>query len=1557
MSSRVTGVVLIYALFAAGWILFSDSLVALLLTDPEYVLIASTLKGWAFVGVTSLLLWGLLRRFPGHTAQAEVEAGSLRTVLPPFAFLALGVVALGAAGVVMTVHEHSALEGRRLEAVADLKVGQITRWLDERRADALAAVAQANILLPRETELRSQDLAAQAKVTAFLEGVRRPYRYQRVALLDMDGRVVLSSDGDFEPAAPLRDAVRLSLREGRPIETPFYRAGDQKDAVTSLDFVAPLRSEAGTAPMAIVLQADPESELFKYVQDWPAPSRTAETLLLRRDGADLQSITPLRHGTGAALGDRIALSRTDMLGVIVAENPARRGVAITARDYRGEAVLGVGRDVPGSEWLLVVKVDEAELYDESRSQVLWISAAAAFALFSTVGVGVWLSQRRALLLSLQREEAQGRQLRELQLLDAIAEGSRDLMYAKGLDGRYTFLNRAYCQLHGLASADMLGKTDEALFPPAKAERARQAELQAVAAGVEFTREEVLDTPGGARVMLTTRGPLFGIDGRPAGVFGIARDITALRQDQEALRAREEIYSAIVNQAVDGMVLLDLQTLRFTEFNDAACAGLGYSRDEFARLTLRDIKPPDLIDETEARIEALRRGEQLPPFASRHRCADGSVRDVELSYRALDIRGRRYLAGVWRDTTATRATDEQLRKLSQALAQSRVSVIITNTDGIVEYVNQAFADSSGYSIAESLGQRAGFLRSGQTPRETYVSLWSALRAGQAWEGEFYNLRRDGRVVVEFARISPVIQADGRTTHYLSVQEDITERKRAEAELARYRDQLEERVAERTRQLEAANRVLSERSVELEAAREASDMANRAKSVFLANMSHEIRTPMNAIIGLTHLLRRSVSGDEAQGRLVKVGDAAEHLLTIINDILDISKIEAGRLTLDETDFRLEDVVRKACALIADKAGQKGLEVVVDVADVPDMLRGDSTRLSQMLLNYLGNAVKFTEKGMVLLRARIDAEDETTLQLRFEIVDTGIGIEPEALARLFRPFEQADASTTRRFGGTGLGLAITAHLARLMGGEAGADSILGQGSRFWFTVRLARNTAAARAAYLLPSLRVLVVDDLWASRDALGAILRALGARVALCASQAEALALLKAADAGSEPFELVLLDAGINGLDDAFVDCQAVLHGLTHVPRCILLPVGDDSRARERAWARGVAGVLPKPVTLSSLHGSILSVLRRGAGPDTTPVARLPDDEATLVRIHHGERVLLVEDSPINQEVAVSLLESAGLRVDLAGNGAEAVEKACATDYDLILMDMQMPVMDGLEATQAIRRSGRTQVPIVAMTANAFGEDRQRCLDAGMNDHLPKPVDPAMLYSKLLQWLPEGQAVADAPAAPAAGTDIRSLLDQVPGLDAAYGLKNLRGRVPNYLRLLRKYADGHADDGGRIRAGLAAGNMDEVRRLAHSLKGVAGMIGATGAQGLAAELEAAIREALDAATIEARLAAVEEAQAATVAAIYRLPDADAVAAAQDAAASAAAPDEAAQAAAAEETLRRIEALLGEGNVLVMKQAREAAPLIRSALGDAAAGFEQALAAYDFPAALACLRSRKP
>jgi CheY-like chemotaxis protein len=346
------------------------------------------------------------------------------------------------------------------------------------------------------------------------------------------------------------------------------------------------------------------------------------------------------------------------------------------------------------------------------------------------------------------------------------------------------------------------------------------------------------------------------------------------------------------------------------------------------------------------------------------------------------------------------------------------------------------------------------------------------------------------------------------------------------------------------------------------------------------------------------------------------------------------------------------------------------------------------------------------------------------------------------------------------------------------------------------------------------------------------------------------------------------------------------------------------------------------------------------------------------------VLLVEDSPINQEVALSLLEGVGLQVEVAGNGVEAVERVLRGAYDLVLMDMQMPVMDGVEATRAIRRAGQRSVPIVAMTANAFGEDRQRCLDAGMNDHLSKPVDPAALYAKLIQWLPRPQPVAAPrpapqvaapeagaaveaapPAAPVPAADIRSRLAQVPGLDAAYGLKNLRGRIPNYLRLLHKFAAGHADDPARLRAALAGGDQVELRRLAHSFKGVAGMIGATGVQQLAAELEAAIREGLDRATVTARLDAVAAAQAALVAAIAALP--------ADAPADAVAADPAAVA----QAVARIDALLADGNVAVQRIARDAAGLLAARLGPDLERFMGAVEQYDFAAARAILAAHTP
>ena len=1557
MNLRIARVVLVYAVFASGWILFSDSLVSVWLSDPDSIAAASTLKGWVFVAVTSLLLWALLhRQMPGGMSAPSARRGAgVRALVLPFMLFALGVVALAYGSAVFTLRERNTQEFRRLEAIADLKSGQLSQWLDERRADARAVAGNSGLSALHEKWRREHDEEARAGVLAALDSVRSAYHYGRVALVDGEGQQLLTTGESFVPGPILMDAVRRALREGQAVETGFYRdvAGRLNDPV-HLDFVVPMATRPGVPPLALVLQANPALFLFDYLNTWPVPSRTAETLLFRRDGGDLLFISPLRHRPGPPLSERIPFSRRDAFSVMLAENPERAGRAFEALDYRGMPIVGVGRQIPGTDWLMVVKIDQDEIREASRGLIWWIILASGFALFAFCVAGVLIMMRRELAQAHRREEVQGRQLRELQLLDAIAEGSTDAIFVKDVDGRYLFVSREVSRLSGIGVEDLIGRDDAHLLTPDEAAYARQTDQAVMAANAVMTYEEVLNTPGGRCTFSVTKGPLHGPDGKVAGVFGIARDVTALRRDEEALREREEIYSAIVNQATDGIVLLDMQSRRFTEFNDAACHSLGYSREEFARLTVQDIQGGLSPEELEALLRSIETRGETRNFDSIHRRADGSLRQVELSYRAIEIRGRSYLAGIWRDIDEKRRAAEQLLKLSLAVEQSPVGVVITNTEGTIEYVNRAFVERSGYPVEEVVGNRAGFLKSGQTPAATYQALWAALKAGEAWEGEFINRRRDGRLMVEFSRICPIVQPDGRVSHYLSVQEDITERKQVDAELARYRDQLEQRVAERTGQLEQANLVLSQRSAELEIAKEQSDAANRAKSAFLANMSHEIRTPMNAIIGMIHLLRRSVADEEAQGRLQKASDAAGHLLTIINDILDLSKIEAGKLTLDEVNFRLEDVVRKACALVADRACQKGLEVVVDVDDVPDRLCGDATRLGQMLVNYLGNAVKFTDAGVILLRARTEDENADSIMLRFEVIDTGIGIDEDTRARLFVPFEQADSSTTRRFGGTGLGLAITSHLARLMGGQAGVESELGRGSNFWLTVRLARG---ARGAWRTQPLPALLVDDVPAARQAVGAMLTTLGVRVVSCDSGPAALVAVKRAEQNGDPFDFVLLDAGMAVMDGVQTAERLGQLDLMAPPRWILLTSGDDLRQQERAHQSGAAGVLAKPVILSSLGAAIKACLNHAEVPAPSAILELPG-EAVLARERRGARILLVEDSPVNQEVALSLLEGVGLRVDLAENGEKAVEALGTpgpggeSPYSLILMDMQMPVMDGLEATREIRRRGHARVSIIAMTANAFGEDRQRCLEAGMNDHLPKPVDPAMLYSKMLQWLPQAASPAVAEPAPpaeavqAAAPDIRTQLDQIPGLDVAYGLKNLRGRIPNYLRLLRKYAEGHAGDADRIRAELAARNMPELRRLAHSLKGVSGMIGAVGVQGAAAELEAAIREELGAATIDTRLEAVAGALAATVSAILQLPE-EALPVEDPA------PDMQRVA----ELLGRLETMLAEGDVAVMRVARESGGLLRAGLGANAVRFEQALDDYDFSNALALLRTHKP
>ncbi|WP_298236030.1 response regulator [uncultured Azohydromonas sp.] len=609
---------------------------------------------------------------------------------------------------------------------------------------------------------------------------------------------------------------------------------------------------------------------------------------------------------------------------------------------------------------------------------------------------------------------------------------------------------------------------------------------------------------------------------------------------------------------------------------------------------------------------------------------------------------------------------------------------------------------------------------------------AVRTGTGFDLELPVPCGDGQALWLHVRSSVLLDMAGRVLALRGTMQDITERKRSEAQLHQYREHLEELVEQRT--------------AELVQARDAAEDATRAKSAFLANMSHEIRTPMNAIIGFTHLLLRDAGNEEQRHRLQQVERAAQHLLRVLNDILDLSKVEAGKMTLEEVEFELDAVLSRVFDLVREPALAKELELVLDSDHLPQRLRGDPTRLSQALLNLLSNAVKFTAQGWVRLRAERLQEEDAQVLVRFEVSDTGEGIAPDRLGALFTAFEQADASISRRHGGTGLGLALTRHVVRLMGGEVGVQSRQGQGSTFWFTVRMGRAAQQPQAAtpVRLQGLRALVVDDLPEARSALVERLWSLGMKAVAADSGLAALRVAQDARDGGECFDLLLIDWRMPGMDGiaTLSRLRQARHG--PAPPSILVTASDAPRLQEQARAAGFHAVLIKPVTASALHDTLVRLLQPARPVHTGLPAQGGQALQALRQRHAGARVLLAEDNFVNQELSATLLRAAGLQVDVAADGELAVELALVHCFDLILMDMQMPRMDGLAAARAIRQQRGPGVPIIAMTANAFAEDRAACLAAGMNDFLTKPVVPETLYETLWRWLSGPEASANAGA---------------------------------------------------------------------------------------------------------------------------------------------------------------------------------------------------------------------
>jgi signal transduction histidine kinase/DNA-binding response OmpR family regulator/HPt (histidine-containing phosphotransfer) domain-containing protein len=685
---------------------------------------------------------------------------------------------------------------------------------------------------------------------------------------------------------------------------------------------------------------------------------------------------------------------------------------------------------------------------------------------------------------------------------------------------------------------------------------------------------------------------------------------------------------------------------------------------------------------------------------------------------------------------------------------------------------------------------------------------------------YKRPSDGRIVWLHASGTLVRGDDGKPLFMYGVYQDITAFKQLEAEMV--------------------------------GAKEAAEGATEMKSMFLANMSHEIRTPMNAIIGLSHLALKTPLNPKQRDYISKVHNAGTSLLSIINDILDFSKIEAGKLDMETIDFRIDEVLSSVTTLTAQKAHEKGLEFLADVSSsIPEYLRGDPLRLGQILTNLVNNAVKFTEQGEIRLKIQLVEQTGGKVQLKFSVHDTGMGMTKEQSGKLFQAFSQADMSTTRKHGGTGLGLTICRRLVEMMGGQIWLESEPGVGSTFIFTVWLEQGSATDHGRILpdqLSSLHVLIVDDNSAAREILSEALSDLTPNVDAVGSGAEALAAIKQQDA-SRPYDLIFMDwrmPGMDGLQTTRRIKQDEL--LKHQPVIVMVTAFGREEVREESERLGIDSFLVKPVTRSILVDTLVTLF----APDSSELAQASSDDRHTDRLL-GARILLAEDNEINQQIAVELLEGVGANITVANNGKEALDHLLRepTGYDMVLMDLQMPVMGGYEATVKIRSDASfAKLPIIAMTAHATLEEKQKCLDAGMNDHISKPIDPNILFETVGRFYQPPPATAPVVQTVAVISNPEEL-PAIEGLDTQDGLTRVAGNRKLYLKLLRQFAEQQGPAVEEITAALAAGDPALAERIAHTVKGVAANLGARQVQAAASVLEEIIRHRGPAAEMETAL----------------------------------------------------------------------------------------------------------
>lgn len=1056
-----------------------------------------------------------------------------------------------------------------------------------------------------------------------------------------------------------------------------------------------------------------------------------------------------------------------------------------------------------------------------------------------------------------------------------------------------------------------------------------------------------------------------------------------RKVTQAVTKSENYLREVFDSAADAIITTDSKGV-IISFNDSASTLFGYRYNEVKGKKISDFVPDsvkasfvDYLKKTQNKkhAEELRLGREF-----KGKKKDGSILDLriavssikhinksififscqdisEIKQAALELksgqeeleksnleleRSRKAALSIMHDTdrqkklteealTNLKISSAELHKLKRAIEQSPTTVVITDKDGVIEYVNPHFSTVTGFSYDEAIGQTPRIVKSDKTPIELYKVLWETIKAGEIWQGELVNRKKNGEYFTEKMSISPIKNEQGEITHYVAVREDITQLKQAENKLKLIQygidnakdsicfvdtdtgtildtnivayeslgfkkeeiigrkfwyfdiNFLPENWPDFVDRLKSGNKVTYESMLctaddslipieisasyfefegvnyivaftsditehkkneeELKEAKELAESATLAKSQFLATMSHEIRTPMNAIIGLTNLALKTDLSPKQLDYLGKVDRSALSLLGIINDILDFSKIEAGKLNIEHVPFDLEHVFENVANLNAAKAQDKGLEFSIHVSkDVPFYLVGDPLRIGQIITNYCSNAIKFTKKGDVFVNVELGERlPDGKLLIKFSVKDTGIGLSKEQQNKLFQEFSQADSSTTRKFGGTGLGLAISKRLAEMMGGTTWLESKEGEGSIFYFSgvfeVQAKKKRAEFKGPEELKSIKVLACDDNASARAVIKETIETFGFNIELVDSGKKCLEELK-----SNSYELLIVDwlmPEMDGLE--VVKRMKKESALAKIPILMISAFGNENVAQQ-AKEIGVNHFITKPYTYSTLFDAIMEVFGKDIRTSRTRSEKGKKHENEIQKLA-GINILLTEDNEINQQVASELMEDEGFVVEIANNGQEALEKMKASGvpskYGLVFMDLQMPIMDGYEATQEIRKlSQYNEVPIIAMTADAMLGVKEKCLESGMNDMVPKPIDPDEMFGTMVEWIkakaevgsqksgdqrPKSQVPKAKSQVPIAKSQEPNIPD-IPGLNIEGALKRVNNKKKLYLSIVEKFYTNNQNFITELRDLLDKEDYATAKRLIHTLKGVTGNIGA-------------------------------------------------------------------------------------------------------------------------------------